>query len=149
MNATLLDDFPLEVCLPRVRFGAERYTKTLLKRTPVYEIFLLCWKSGQATAIHDHPSDGCWMRVLQGCLEETEYAYPTLEKIGYTRFGVGEYGFKRGNEVLHSIRAIEDSVSVHVYYPPGYVANTYAPPISDNPPSPPRDTHQCPPQNGS
>ncbi len=151
MNASLLDEFPLEVCRPFLRFSEDRYTKTLLKRTPDYEIFLLCWKRGQSTAIHDHPPDGCWMRVLAGSLEEIEYECPSLRTLDCIRHSVGDHGFKRGSEVLHAIRALEDSVTIHVYYPPLYVARTYPPvdvqPTTDNPPNLPPNTHQSPPQN--
>lgn len=125
MNAALLDEFPLEACKPFFAFSDKQYIKILLKRTPEYEIFLMCWKAGQSTPIHDHPAEGCWLRVLQGCLEETEYAYPSLQKLESHIYTVGDHSFKRGTEVLHTIRALEDSVSVHVYYPPNYIANIY------------------------
>jgi cysteine dioxygenase len=146
MNAALLDEFPLGVCQPFFAFSDQHYVKNLLKRTDEYEVFLICWKAGQTTPIHDHPSEGCWLRVLQGSLEETEYSNPSLQELERRVFCVGDYGFKRGAEILHSIRALEDSVSVHVYYPPNHVANLYQLTTSYNPPNLPPNTHLSLPQ---
>ena len=111
--------------LPKARFEEDHYVKILLERTAEYEIFMICWKSGQSTPIHDHPEGGCWMQVVQGALEEIEYALPTMCHMGVQRLDVGNTGFKQGNVVLHSIRAIEDTISLHLYMPPHYKANTY------------------------
>ena len=127
MNLELLDEFPLEACTPFLRFSEESYVRILLKRTDAYDIFAICWKRGQTTPIHDHPSDGCWMRVLSGALQETEYSYPDLVAQETHTLRVGDAGFKQGTVVLHAITALEDSVSVHVYYPPCYVAKKYTP----------------------
>ncbi len=111
--------------LSKARFDEDRYVKILLERTAEYEIFMICWKSGQSTPIHDHPEGGCWMQVVQGALEEVEYALPTMCHMGVQRLDVGSTGFKQGNVVLHSIRAIEDTISLHLYMPPHYKANIY------------------------
>ncbi len=111
--------------LPKARFEEDRYVKILLEGNEEYEIFMICWKSGQSTPIHDHPEGGCWMQVSQGALEETEYALPTLCPTGQHRMDVGSTGFKQGNAVLHSIRAIQDTISLHLYMPPQYKANIY------------------------
>jgi cysteine dioxygenase len=121
----LLNSLDLQTYLPKARFEDSKYVKILLEQTADYEIFMICWKAGQSTPIHDHPEGGCWMRVVSGELEETEYAMPTVWKMGTHRLTVGDVGYKQGYVVLHSIRAIEDTISLHLYSPPRYKANTY------------------------
>lgn len=36
---------------------------------------LLCWNRGKYSPIHDHPSDGCWVKVIQGTINEVRYNY--------------------------------------------------------------------------
>ena len=36
-------------------------------------LLLLCWNEGKFSPIHDHPCDGCWLRVCQGEIQETRY----------------------------------------------------------------------------
>ena len=54
---------------------AKCYTRNLVatdRRT--YTLLVLVWTPGKASAIHDHPCDGCWMRVLSGSIREFRYA---------------------------------------------------------------------------
>eukprot|EP00903_Cladosiphon_okamuranus_P016533 g15252.t1 len=41
---------------------------------PGFELLLLCWRPGAASAIHDHPKAGCWVKVLKGEIRETRYS---------------------------------------------------------------------------
>jgi hypothetical protein len=135
------DTLTLETCKSFAVFSDERYLKHLLKKTEEWELFLICWRKGQHTTIHDHPEGGCKMRVLEGALVESEYSYPTIAFLGFRTIDVGETGFKRGKDVLHCIEALEDTISLHLYYPPGYATTSY------NRPSPPLNMHQCRPDN--
>ena len=117
----------LESCAPHIQFNDARYNRILLERTDAYDIFLLCWKKGQQTCIHDHPEGGCWMRVLQGALEEQIVSYPDLVQQSSQILRTGDSGFKQGVSPLHSIHALEDSVSLHLYMPSNYKATVYNP----------------------
>ncbi len=120
-----LDSIDPAQYIPHIQFENTHYKKILLERNDEYEIFMICWKSGQKTEIHDHPEGGCWMKVIQGELEEIEYSNPTMKSMGIHRLTPGSIGYKQGHILLHSIRAINDSVSLHLYKPPCYKARTY------------------------
>lgn len=121
----LLNSLDPNTYLPNAQIDQRQYTKILLEQNEEYEIWMICWKAGQSTPIHDHPEGGCWMQVVQGSLEETEYACPTMYIMGTNRLDVGNVGFKQGRVLLHSIKALEDTISLHLYKPPKYKANTY------------------------
>jgi hypothetical protein len=38
-----------------------------------YTLLLLCWTAGKESKIHDHPGEGCFMKVLRGCIRESRY----------------------------------------------------------------------------
>jgi cysteine dioxygenase len=51
------------------------YTRNLVATDhQTYTLLVLVWTPGRASAIHDHPCDGCWMRVLSGSIRECRYA---------------------------------------------------------------------------
>lgn len=109
----------------RMRFTSACYNKILLYTCEQYEVYLICWLAGQETLVHDHPDGGCLMRVVSGKLIEDTYHAATAAKIQATMLGPMMHTFRHGKNIVHRIRAVEDSVSLHVYLPPGYVATIY------------------------
>merc|ERR1712146_154920 len=50
------------------------YTRNLVATdNENYTLLLLCWTPGRESMIHDHPTDGCWMRCVTGNVIETLY----------------------------------------------------------------------------
>ena len=40
-------------------------------------MLILCWNPGKGSPIHDHDESACFLKVLDGELEETKYEKPT------------------------------------------------------------------------
>ena len=38
----------------------------------------MCWNPGKESPIHDHPCDGCWMRVCEGSVQEKRFKKDTV-----------------------------------------------------------------------
>ena len=106
-----------------VQYKPDNYNKILVWNDSLLDIYLICWKSGQKSPIHDHPNNGCIMRVMTGLLEETKYI--NLKNIEKYNCNTGSIKFIVGDKELHSICPIVDSVSLHIYSPPNYKANIY------------------------
>lgn len=51
---------------PYLYFSAERYTRNLVHRTPLFELIAICWEIGQKSAIHNHRDQRCWMAMAFG-----------------------------------------------------------------------------------
>lgn len=52
------------------------YTRNLIDTDhETYTLLLLCWNPGKESCIHDHPSDGCWVKILQGMVRECRYRH--------------------------------------------------------------------------
>lgn len=112
--------------VPHIQFDSQRYNRIPLLLTEDYEVILICWKAGQQTPIHDHPAIGCTLKVLEGCLLETDICPETLQTLSEKELKAGSIGFKQGSKPLHTIRAIQDSISLHLYEPPHYKPTIYA-----------------------
>jgi predicted metal-dependent enzyme (double-stranded beta helix superfamily) len=57
-----------------ITFDDRTYCRVAIHRRPHYEVLVLCWKSGQISAIHDHAGSSCVVRVIAGHATETRYA---------------------------------------------------------------------------
>lgn len=88
------------------------YQRYLIEKTADHELYCIAWAAGAETPFHGHPVGGCWMRVVEGTLEEIT--------ISSTRILVaGNTGFQRGLYGIHKIVAREASRSLHLYKPGG------------------------------
>jgi len=102
------------------------YTRNLIysDRTN-YSLLLLCWGPDRESKIHDHPSRGCFLKVLRGFIKETIYGvYPELNEICECSASVhptGSVSFMSDDIGLHKISnpsADQPAISLHLYVPP-------------------------------
>jgi len=53
---------------------SKSYTRNLIATDDItFTLILMCWNPNRESPIHDHPCDGCWMRVCEGSVEEKRY----------------------------------------------------------------------------
>jgi cysteine dioxygenase len=103
------------------------YTRNLIATDgTTYTLLLLCWNPGRFSPIHDHPCDGCWMRVLEGQVQECRYQknlgdasilHCTSDQI----MSKGELVFIDDNLGYHKVgnpSSTEPAITLHVYSPP-------------------------------
>ena len=49
------------------------YTRNLVYSNDSFSLLILCWSPGKESKIHNHPSDGCFIKTLRGCIRESKY----------------------------------------------------------------------------
>jgi len=109
-----------------LRFDPALYTRNLVARNEQFEMLVLCWSAGQESPIHDHSGQHCFMAVLQGRIEEQQYAMPAepgggpLEPSARRVFERGEVAYIHDRIALHRVRPFgaEPAVSLHLYARP-------------------------------
>lgn len=111
-------------------FDAQRYTRHQVARNADFELLVLCWGVGQASPIHNHEGQNCWMAVLDGEVDELQYKWtngapPVLSR--ETRLPRGEVAFIRDEIALHVVRSKPgtSAVSLHLYAKPYDACNVY------------------------
>jgi cysteine dioxygenase len=62
-----------ETLEPYLTWSAQHYTRNLIDRTPLYELMAICWEVGQASSVHNHRDQNCWMAVPIGRLLVQNY----------------------------------------------------------------------------
>jgi len=65
-----LQDAPLnpDSLAPYLTWDRQHYTRNLIDKTPLYELVAICWEVGQASSVHNHRDQNCWMAVPIGRL---------------------------------------------------------------------------------
>jgi len=58
---------------PYLTWDRQHYTRNLIDKTPLYELIAICWEIGQASSVHNHRDQNCWMAVPIGRLMVENY----------------------------------------------------------------------------
>ncbi len=58
-----------------IRFGEPTYQRILVRGGRWYHLWVMCWKNGQRSPIHDHAGSSCALRVLRGTATLTDFAF--------------------------------------------------------------------------
>jgi DMSO/TMAO reductase YedYZ molybdopterin-dependent catalytic subunit len=126
----------LEITCPDVaafvRFGEGCYQRNLVRAGPCYHLWVMCWKNGQRSPIHDHAASGCVVRVLRGTLTETRFERAPngqVMAVGSRNLAAGSVCVTHDDD-LHQISNLQagdaDLVTLHVYSPPLLRMATYS-----------------------
>ncbi len=59
----------------RLHFCDSSYQRNPVREGAGYQAFLMCWKDGQRSPIHDHTGSGCGIYVVDGTLVEQCYEF--------------------------------------------------------------------------
>ncbi|XP_044746788.1 cysteine dioxygenase type 1 [Coccinella septempunctata] len=109
------------------KFDRYRYTRNLVDTgNGKYNLMLLCWGEGHGSGIHDHANSHCFMKVLQGSIEEVKFAWPTsegeeLKEIGRTKLELNDTCYINNSIGLHRVENssnVDTAISLHLYCPP-------------------------------
>jgi cysteine dioxygenase len=99
-----------ESLAPYLNWDRQHYTRNLIDRTPLYELMAICWEVGQASSVHNHRDQNCWMAVPMGRLhvENFHLVHQDLER--------GQCKLERSNTVEMNISqpcAVDPADPVH------------------------------------
>lgn len=104
------------------------YTRTLLHKSDLFEILVLHWAPGCASAIHDHGGAHCWFAVSQGTMKiENFLRYDAGKVPGFAQIGLegreelspGAIDYRQDDIHLHRCIAGDGAATtLHVYARP-------------------------------
>jgi cysteine dioxygenase len=117
---------------PFIHFSDRQYQRNLVKAGSSYHVWVLCWKAGQRSPIHDHGNSVCGVRVLRGTATVTHFARTTsghIKAIGSEEAPPGSV-LGTVDSDLHQVSNLQDGgadlVTLHVYTPPLLRMGTYS-----------------------
>ena len=71
-----------------------RYTRNLVDvGNGKFNLMALCWGEGHGSSIHDHADAHCFVKVLDGTLRESMFAWPqdSEQEAEMTKLAVNDY----------------------------------------------------------
>ena len=117
---------------PYIRFFEHTYRRNFVRGNDWYNLWVLCWRNGQRSPIHDHRGSSCGVRVLRGTLTVTLYEFAPnghIKATGSRDLGPG--GVIGGEDAdMHQVSNLQagdaDLVTLHIYSPPLLFMGTYS-----------------------
>ena len=105
------------------------YKKIAIDKNDIFEVYLIFWFYDAVSPIHDHPNEGCIMKIIEGELIEDTYQNNGDYSSTFIQRNILNKNLianRFGNEILHQIfNKTELTVSLHVYFPPNFKHNIY------------------------
>ena len=116
---------------PYLFFSAANYTRNLIFRNDLFEVIAICWEIGQASRIHNHRDQNCWMATPIGHLRAQNYRVEARNEFGKTcrlvptelaemdaAHPVAVNPVEPVHQVLNLPEFRQRAVSIHVYSKP-------------------------------
>lgn len=108
----------------------ECYTRNCIVQNEKFELIVICWEKGQATPIHDHGGEECWVKVIEGEFKETIYNKSEkgeLEIASSIKSETGGVTYMVDFMGYHRLENLSDerSITLHLYAKPIRSCNVY------------------------
>lgn len=131
---------------PYAEYDKWGYKRHLVDGQENYNVMVMCWGPGTKSCIHDHSGSHCFMKILEGELVESRFAWPTeptgdqeeeistredddddeeggqqMSLIEETRLGLNDILYINDKVGLHRVwnpNANKTAASLHIYIPP-------------------------------
>jgi predicted metal-dependent enzyme (double-stranded beta helix superfamily) len=125
---------------PYILWDRQHYTRNLIDKTPLYELIAICWEVGQASSVHNHRDQNCWMAAPVGRLQVENYHLVhqdlatgecKLETTDIVEMNIGQPCAVDPADPVHRVvnprEFNERAVSLHVYSRPFDTCVVYSP----------------------
>lgn len=118
------------------KFDQHRYTRNLVDAgNGKFNLMVLCWNESQGSSIHSHANAHCFMKVLDGNVQEQLYDWPT-DSDGEKEMNLRRTNIYDRNQVayicdelgLHRVENpsnVDKAVTLHLYSPPFEECDTF------------------------
>jgi len=121
----------------------KKYTRNLIATDhTTFTLVLMCWNPGKESPIHDHPCDGCWMRVCEGSVEEYRYnkdeSTDTLICSSHFVYKTGQLAYITDSMGYHKVgnsNSLKAATTMHLYMPPIQKCKVWPDPTKASSPS--------------
>lgn len=105
-----------------LRDPSKSYTRNLVTDiSPISALLILVWEPGKSSKVHDHPDSNCFVKVLEGTLNENQYSkvIDTIELKRKIEVQPGAVTYINDKIGLHEMEnnTKEPVVTLHLYAP--------------------------------
>jgi len=118
------------------KYDPHRYTRNLIDTgNGKFNLMALCWGEAHGSSIHDHADAHCFVKILDGNLQETMFDWPNtsagqtemnkLDVNVYPKDGVAYINDSMGLHRMENPSHTDGCVSMHLYVPPFQSCKTF------------------------
>lgn len=106
---------------------ANTYLKQQIYKDNNYDMYLIYWLKDSCSEIHDHSKHGCIFKLLKGDVYEEIYDTKTMKMKEFNNYKKNSIAYIDNDIGYHKIinNYPGTSVSLHIYSPADYIANSY------------------------
>ena len=125
---------------PFLFFSRNHYTRNLIYKDGLFELMAVCWEVGQASLIHNHAEQNCWMSMPVGRLRVQNFrVFEQDEQTGFCLIEPADFfdlhrtaaAEVDPTEPVHQVLNLPEfgqrAVSLHVYSKPFDTCQVYSP----------------------
>ena len=115
-----------------VHFSPRSYQRNLVRAGDWYHLWVMCWRNGQRSPIHDHAGSVCGVRILAGTATVTRFEFAANGQVKATASDDCPPGsvVATADDDLHQVSNLlagnADLVTLHVFSPPLLRMGTYS-----------------------
>jgi hypothetical protein len=104
----------IKIDLSNFKFIEKQYYRNLLYQDDILDIYLIVWDEQSQSDFHNHPIGGCFMKILQGKLQEN---LKLLENDNLFKNinSKGDFSYIDNSIGIHQVIALEKTFSLHFY----------------------------------
>lgn len=114
------------------RFRDDRYSRNSVYGNEKFEIFLMCWKTGQRSLIHDHGGSLGGVKILRGLVTETLFELAPngmIKAVSSSDYQSADIQIEEPT-TIHQVSNLQPgmnhAISIHIYVPPLQEMNIYS-----------------------
>lgn len=98
------------------------YNRELIHSSPEYDLVIITWCKNQGCAIHNHPENGCTVKILQNSITEELYETETLKLQKSSTYTTDDIMYIDDTLGYHRMcnKCDKPCVSLHIYAPGKY-----------------------------
>jgi cysteine dioxygenase len=115
-----------------VRFSDRSYQRNLVRAADHYHLWVLCWRNGQRSPIHDHKGSACGVRIIEGTATVTLFERAKnghIKAVASEDHGPNDVVVSADDDI-HQVSNLQsgnaDLITLHIYTPPLLRMGTYS-----------------------
>lgn len=114
-----------------INFDSNMYSKSTVFINDIIEIAVISWDTKQSSLIHDHPDNGCLLKVMFGEITENKYYFDKTEEIQKLVYInseihlINSISYISGKDIVHNISTENRAITLHIYSPSNYIQNFF------------------------
>jgi len=104
-----------------------KYHRDVFFTSDKFDIVVITWAPTQKCPIHNHPDDGCTVKILRGNITEERYNTDTLEKLYTMTYYKDDVMYIDNTLGYHKMsnNGLDICITLHVYAPGHYCPTIY------------------------